>query len=98
MLIRESEPWGRLLKLLQQKAEKAETVSFATEGSGTEHGKTHLTLTAESVGNKQFTVSALALPVTPYRVLSTVSPCELCPGNTATVPKRAAFSHCLLHA
>lgn len=37
VLICESEPWGRPLTLLQQKAEKAETVSFATEGSETEH-------------------------------------------------------------
>lgn len=37
VLICESEPRGRLLKLLQQKAEKAETVSFVSEGSGTEH-------------------------------------------------------------
>lgn len=32
VLTREPEPWGRLVKFLQQKAEKAETVSFATEG------------------------------------------------------------------
>ena len=57
------EPWGRLVKLLRQKAEKAETVYFATEDSRTEHGKTHFTPTAESmVDDNQFTVSAVALP------------------------------------
>lgn len=32
-----SEPEDRLVKLLRQTAEKAETVSFATGDSGTEH-------------------------------------------------------------
>lgn len=49
------------------------------------------------MGDKQFIVSTLALSVTLYRVLSTVSPWEFCSGDTGTVPLRAAFSHCLLH-
>lgn len=32
-----------------------------------------------------------------HRVLNIVSPCELCSGETGTIPIRVAFAHCLLH-